>query len=195
MDPNRISRDHPHVKTSLAVVLAMVLALPSRARAEDPPVEENHDDEWAAVEAADAPPPKPSPGPPPPSPELDRLQTRSDQGEKLAIAGYVVGSLGVIMLFAGLGPLVAGEIEEDKEENFFQEAGDPESARRKKRLGAGLMLTGLGVAAIGGTLVGVGLVRKKRAEDEMRRILTTPTASIAPWFGDRAGGLALSGRF
>jgi hypothetical protein len=199
VDPKRIPRDHQRVTSSrscIAIVITAALGVPTHARAEEPVAADN-EAAWAAVEAPAAPEDAPAakPGPPPASPEIDRLHDRGEQGERIAIAGYVFVAIGGLALLIGVPPLIAGNIEENKEENFFQEAGDPESARRKKQLGAGLMLTGLGVALVGGSLLTVGLVRKKRAENEIQRRLAQPTASLAPWFGGRGGGLALSARF
>lgn len=169
-------------------VIAIAIAMPRVARADDEPSPEvDRDAEWAAAVREPAPA---EPRVAPPSPRLVALRDREAGAERIAIAGYVVTVVGGVVLLAGMPLLISGRIEQNKEENFFQEAGDPDSARRKKRIGATMMLTGAGIACVGATLIAVGLVRKKRINREIDSL-----ATITPWLGTRSAGLGLVGRF
>jgi hypothetical protein len=141
-------------------------------------------------------PPVATPPPSLPTPEVVELRDRRRKAERMAIAGYVVTGVGALVCLLGMPLYISGRIEERKEASFFQEAGDPETARRQKRIGGTMMLSGLGIASVGGVLIVVGLVKKKRHERELDALANAQrTAVITPWLGAGEGGLALQGRF
>ena len=152
----------------------------------------------ATVRAAPASEPARAQAPPPaaPSPETVELRDRQRKAEQLAIGGYVVTGVGGLVALLSLPPLISARIEKDKEANFFQEAGDPEAVRTKRRLGIGMLGAGLGVAALGRVLVGIGLTRRKRHTRELDE-LSRPRASatLTPVAGPEGAGIAWVGRF
>lgn len=134
--------------------------------------------------------------PAPPSPEVVELHDRQRKADRLAIAGYAVTGVGGLVCLVSLPLLISARIEKNKEANFFQAAGDPESVRMKNRIGLGILGSGLGVAIVGVTLIAVGLTRKKRhtrALEELSR--PQPTAVLVPTATRDGGGLAVVGRF
>ncbi|MCX4247374.1 hypothetical protein [Paraliomyxa miuraensis] len=156
-------------------------------------------DRSAEPEPAPAAEPAPVPAvvPTPPPPSADEIMLREDlrRDERMAIAGYVVTGLGGLVCLLSLPLYISGRIEEKKEANLFQEAGDPEAARIKKRMGLIGIASGLVIASVGGTLLGVGLTRRNRHQQELQAISTKRTAVLGPWSSGRALGLGVHGRF
>jgi hypothetical protein len=130
-----------------------------------------------------------------PSPVQTELRAEAAKGERIAIGGYVVVGVGGLVMLLGVPPLVAGRIDADDDgSGRFDTRRTPEQARGLRRFGTGMMLTGLGIAAIGGTLIGVGLSRKHRAERELQtRSARAPM--VSPWLSPTHAGVALRGRF
>lgn len=178
----------------IAAITAGVLVMSGSVHAADPeraPVVEN--DSTAALQ-----PEAGAWGPvaAPVSPEIVELRDRRRKAERLAIGGYVVTGVGALVCLLSLPVLITARMASKQQDNFFQEADDPEDVRAKRRMGLGMLGAGLGVAAIGGTLIGVGLSRRNRHTRELEELSRPrPAAAVTPTATSHGGGVALVGRF
>jgi hypothetical protein len=186
----------------IATATAVAIAMSSTVHAAEPePATPQDGVSWGSEDeptpaAAPAPVVTSAPTATPPSPQVLELRDRQRKAERIAISGYVVTGVGGLVCLLALPLLISARIEKNKEANFFQEAGDPESVRTKTHVGIGMIGAGLGVAIVGGVLIGVGLTRKRRHTRELEE-LTRPRAgaTLSPAAHRHGGGVALVGWF
>jgi hypothetical protein len=185
----------------IATATAAAIAMSSIVHAAEPePVTPQDGVAWGPEDeptpVAAAPVVTSAPTATPPSPQVLELRDQQRKSERIAISGYVVTGVGGLVCLLALPLLISARIEKNKEANFFQEAGDPESVRTKTHVGIGTIGAGLGVAIVGGVLIGVGLTRKRRQTRELEE-LSRPRAGarLSPAAHRYGGGVALVGWF
>jgi hypothetical protein len=141
-------------------------------------------------------PPLPTPTPPPADPVLmDQRRTAN----ALVVAGAVFTSLGGSgLVLLAVPAALAGGIAQDRADNdpiFVSESELRDRADRRFYFAKISALAGLGSAALGGILLGVGLSRRVRIDREIRVQQTQPQASVSPFFSARSAGGSLTVRF
>ena len=120
---------------------------------------------------------------PPPDPVLleknQRLAAEGKKVDAMLISGYVVGSVGLVVLLASASAFGAGAALDDSEDSDA-----PETSRT-----AGFVLLGVGLAFVGtaGALIGVGFSRRAK--------LRRGELAVAPMLTPRGGGGALRFKF
>ena len=107
--------------------------------------------------------------------ENRRLAAEEGKTDKMIVAGYAVGAVGLFFLIVGAGGVGS--------------AARASSTGAAAGRGVGYGGFGLGIAGVtvGATLLGVGLSRRKKARER--------SLSFAPTFGPRQAGLSVGGRF
>lgn len=100
------------------------------------------------------------------------LATQAQKGDQMIIAGYAVGSVGLLFLLGGAAAAGVGSSTETDGATFS---------------GIGMLVFGAAGVATGGALLGIGFKKKKSAQ--RGQIVLTPAA------GRRFAGIGISGRF
>jgi hypothetical protein len=161
----------PFPSLSLALVLPLGVGAPTSAHAATPaPEPDGDDDEQQEAAAPDDPEVEA-----PPSPEAHKA-TRQ------IVGGAVAGSFGFILSIVAFG--LAGaratcEIEDD-----------PKCARNMGIAALSTGIPGLALMATGGTLIGLGVKRRRAL-----RASASTTATVSPWLGREGAGASFTLRF
>ena len=100
------------------------------------------------------------------------LATQAQKGDQMIIAGYAVGSVGLLFLLGGAAAAGVGSSTETDGATFS---------------GIGMLVVGAAGVATGGALLGIGFKKKKAAQ--RGELVLTPAA------GRGFAGVGLSGRF
>ncbi|MBL4688965.1 MAG: hypothetical protein JKY37_30520 [Nannocystaceae bacterium] len=113
--------------------------------------------------------------------ENRRLSSESKKADTLIIAGYVVGSIGLLSLLIAAGGLGTAATTEPSD------GSTTTTTTRSRGVGYGSLVVGLAGLAAGGALLGVGFSKRKKIRNREVR--------ISPSFGPSMAGVSFGMRF
>ncbi len=175
---------------SIVTLLAMPVALASVPAVASPP----------ATDSPEGPTPASAPEPGPSSDPNDarRAELRAEikRGDRLVIGGGVVGGVGVITTLLAMPLLVTAAMErrDDTPGGPLDTEVSADELRFRERAGAVFLGSGLAITAVGATLLGLGITRRKKASRELRSLTVAPAVSLTG-ADERRLGLSLGLRF
>lgn len=108
--------------------------------------------------------------------ENRRLSSESKKTDTMIIAGYIVGSVGLVFLLVGIGGLGGASA-----------VDDVGAARTTRNVGFGTLAIGVAGTAAGATLLGVGFTRRNKIKARQVR--------LAPMLGPRTAGVSFGMHF
>lgn len=145
------------------------------------------------------PPPVVAPAPPPLAPPDPVLMDQRRRANAMVAAGGVfVGLGGISLVLLAMPATIAGAIADDRADNSPILVSESELRGRADRrffFAKVAALAGLGSAALGGVLLGVGLSRRKRIDSDIQDQQRRPQAHVSPYFSPDSAGGALTVRF